>query len=67
LASGELTADLVIRLQVNPDNLQKSEPDVLKVCREKLPVLISSFAGNSGAATRIQIRGNNSFLETASH
>jgi len=50
--------------KVNPDNLlQKSEPDVLKSLQGKVAgVDIRSSQGTPGAATRIQIRGNNSFF-----
>src|SRR6188474_193067 len=50
--------------KVNPDNLlQKSEPDVLKSMQGKVAgVDIRSSQGTPGAATRIQIRGNNSFF-----
>jgi TonB-linked SusC/RagA family outer membrane protein len=43
--------------------LQKSEPDVLKSLQGKVAgVDIRSSQGTPGAATRIQIRGNNSFF-----
>ena len=50
--------------KVNPDNLlQKSEPDILKGLEGKVAgVDIRSSQGTPGAATRIQIRGNNSFF-----
>ncbi len=50
--------------KVNPDNLlQKSEPDILKSLQGKVAgVDIRSSQGTPGAATRIQIRGNNSFF-----
>ncbi len=50
--------------KVNPDALlQKSEPDVLKSLQGKVAgVDIRSSQGTPGAATRIQIRGNNSFF-----
>jgi TonB-linked SusC/RagA family outer membrane protein len=50
--------------KVNPENLlQKSEPDVLKSLQGKVAgVDIRSSQGTPGAATRIQIRGNNSFF-----
>ncbi len=50
--------------KVNPDNLlQKSEPDLLKSLQGKVAgVDIRSSQGTPGAATRIQIRGNNSFF-----
>ena len=50
--------------KVNPDNLlQKSEPDILKGLQGKVAgVDIRSSQGTPGAATRIQIRGNNSFF-----
>ena len=50
--------------KVDPDALlQKSEPDVLKSLQGKVAgVDIRSSQGTPGAATRIQIRGNNSFL-----
>ncbi|MBA2499584.1 MAG: SusC/RagA family TonB-linked outer membrane protein [Chitinophagaceae bacterium] len=50
--------------KINPDNLlQKSEPDVLKGLQGKVAgVDIRSSQGTPGAATRIQIRGNNSFF-----
>jgi outer membrane cobalamin receptor len=50
--------------KVNPDNLiQKSEPDILKSMQGKVAgVDIRSSQGTPGAATRIQIRGNNSFF-----
>lgn len=51
-------------VKVNPDDLvQKSEPDMLKSLEGKVPgVDIRSSQGTPGAATRIQIRGNNSFF-----
>jgi TonB-linked SusC/RagA family outer membrane protein len=50
--------------KVNPESLlQKSEPDVLKSLQGKVAgVDIRSSQGTPGAATRIQIRGNNSFF-----
>ena len=50
--------------KVNPDNLlQKSEPDILKSLQGKVAgVDIRGSQGTPGAATRIQIRGNNSFF-----
>src|SRR5688572_6297205 len=50
--------------KVNPDNLlQKSEPDILKSLQGKVAgVDIRSSQGTPGAATRIQIRGSNSFF-----
>ena len=50
--------------KVNPDNLlQKSEPDILKSMQGKVAgVDIRGSQGTPGAATRIQIRGNNSFF-----
>lgn len=50
--------------KVDPDLLvQKSEPDVLKTMQGKVAgVDIRSSQGTPGAATRIQIRGNNSFF-----
>ena len=50
--------------KVNPDDLlQKSEPDMLKGLQGKVAgVDIRSSQGTPGAATRIQIRGNNSFF-----
>ena len=50
--------------KVNPENLlQKSEPDVLKSMQGKVAgVDIRSSQGTPGSATRIQIRGNNSFF-----
>ena len=50
--------------KVDPDALlQKSEPDVLKSLQGKVAgVDIRSSQGTPGAATRIQIRGNNSFI-----
>ena len=50
--------------KVDPDVLvQKSEPDVLKTMQGKVAgVDIRSSQGTPGAATRIQIRGNNSFF-----
>ncbi len=50
--------------KVDPDALlQKSEPDVLKGLQGKVAgVDIRSGQGTPGAATRIQIRGNNSFF-----
>jgi TonB-linked SusC/RagA family outer membrane protein len=50
--------------KVNPDNLlQKSEPDILKSLQGKVAgVDIRSSQGTPGSATRIQIRGNNSFF-----
>ncbi len=50
--------------KVDPDALlQKSEPDVLKSLQGKVAgVDIRSSQGTPGAATRIQIRGNNSFF-----
>lgn len=49
--------------KVNPDVLvQKSEPDMLKGLQGKVAgVDIRTSQGTPGAATRIQIRGNNSF------
>jgi TonB-linked SusC/RagA family outer membrane protein len=49
--------------KVDPDNLvQKSEPDMLKGLQGKVAgVDIRTSQGTPGAATRIQIRGNNSF------
>ncbi len=49
--------------KVNPDALvQKSEPDMLKGLQGKVAgVDIRTSQGTPGAATRIQIRGNNSF------
>lgn len=50
--------------KVDPDALlQKSEPDVLKSLQGKVAgVDIRASQGTPGAATRIQIRGNNSFF-----
>ncbi|HZG26462.1 MAG TPA: SusC/RagA family TonB-linked outer membrane protein, partial [Chitinophagaceae bacterium] len=50
--------------KVNPDDLlQKSEPDMLKGLQGKVAgVDIRTSQGTPGAATRIQIRGNNSFF-----
>lgn len=50
--------------KVNPnDVLQKSEPDMLKGLQGKVAgVDIRTSQGTPGAATRIQIRGNNSFF-----
>ena len=50
--------------KVNPENLlQKSEPDILKSMQGKVAgVDIRGSQGTPGAATRIQIRGNNSFF-----
>lgn len=50
--------------KVDPTTLvQKSEPDVLKSLQGKVAgVDIRSSQGTPGAATRIQIRGNNSFF-----
>ena len=50
--------------KVDPNTLvQKSEPDVLKSMQGKVAgVDIRSSQGTPGAATRIQIRGNNSFF-----
>lgn len=50
--------------KVDPNALvQKSEPDVLKTMQGKVAgVDIRSSQGTPGAATRIQIRGNNSFF-----
>ncbi|MGZ8510907.1 MAG: SusC/RagA family TonB-linked outer membrane protein, partial [Chitinophagaceae bacterium] len=50
--------------KVDPEGLlQKSEPDVLKSLQGKVAgVDIRSSQGTPGAATRIQIRGNNSFF-----
>jgi TonB-linked SusC/RagA family outer membrane protein len=50
--------------KVDPTNLvQKSEPDVLKALQGKVAgVDIRTSQGTPGAATRIQIRGNNSFF-----
>src|SRR5688500_20364640 len=50
--------------KVNPESLlQKSEPDVLKTMQGKVAgVDIRQSQGTPGAATRIQIRGNNSFF-----
>jgi TonB-linked SusC/RagA family outer membrane protein len=50
--------------KVDPERLvQKSEPDVLKTMQGKVAgVDIRSSQGTPGAATRIQIRGNNSFF-----
>lgn len=50
--------------KVNPDELlQKSEPDMLKGLQGKVAgVDIRTSQGTPGAATRIQIRGNNSFF-----
>lgn len=50
--------------KVDPNALvQKSEPDVLKSLQGKVAgVDIRSSQGTPGAATRIQIRGNNSFF-----
>ncbi|MBL7699689.1 MAG: SusC/RagA family TonB-linked outer membrane protein [Chitinophagaceae bacterium] len=49
--------------KVDPDNIvQKSEPDMLKGLQGKVAgVDIRTSQGTPGAATRIQIRGNNSF------
>jgi len=45
------------------ETLQKSEPDLLKSLEGKIPgVDIRSTSGAPGAATRITIRGNSSFL-----
>ena len=50
--------------KLNPENvIQKSEPDLLKGLQGKMAgVDIRSSQGTPGAATRIQIRGNNSFF-----
>jgi len=50
--------------KVNPESLlQKSEPDVLKSLQGKVAgVDIRASQGTPGAATRIQIRGSNSFF-----
>jgi TonB-linked SusC/RagA family outer membrane protein len=50
--------------KVDPNSIvQKSEPDVLKSLQGKVAgVDIRSSQGTPGAATRIQIRGNNSFF-----
>ena len=50
--------------KVDPATLvQKAEPDVLKSMQGKVAgVDIRSSQGTPGAATRIQIRGNNSFF-----
>lgn len=50
--------------KVDPENLvQKSEPDMLKSLQGRVAgVDIRSSQGTPGAATRIQIRGNNSFF-----